>query len=351
MCGKALHCLVLLAAMSTPLFAFGGEPHSGAAGLQNDIVFDDYSPLSRGTELTQRLLSPLNAMRVRLESALPGQALREQAIDLAREKFIVYVPPNPPPPNGYGLLVFVPPWPQAAVPHGWTSALDRHDVIFVSAANSGDDADVLDRRVPLALLAEANIARRYPLDPQRIYIGGFSGGSRIALRLALAYPDVFRGALLDAGSDPIGDAQVPLPSADLFHRFQESTRLVYLTGADDTLHLDQARRSEESLRGWCVFDLDSETMPLVGHEPANPSGLDRALRELGEHSRPGSNKFADCRSHIDQELDAQLRQARSSFENGKTDDAKKLLEKIDARYGGLAASRSVELMTRFDARH
>jgi poly(3-hydroxybutyrate) depolymerase len=75
------------------------------------------------------------------------------------------------------------PWPQAEVPHKWISTLDRHGTIYVSAANSGNDADVLDRRDPLAVLAADNIMRRYHVDSRRVYVGGFSGGSRVALHI------------------------------------------------------------------------------------------------------------------------------------------------------------------------
>jgi len=103
--------------------------------------------------------------------------------------------------HGYALLVFVPPWPDARVPWGGPPSWNNTVVIFVSAANSGNDASILDRREPLALLAAQNVMRRYPIDPERVYVGGFSGGSRVALRIALGYPDVFHGALLNAGSD------------------------------------------------------------------------------------------------------------------------------------------------------
>ena len=56
------------------------------------------------------------------------------------------------------------------------------------------------------VLAAYNVMKRYAVDPQRVFVSGFSGGARVAMRLALAYPDLFRGALMDAGSDPIGDA-------------------------------------------------------------------------------------------------------------------------------------------------
>jgi poly(3-hydroxybutyrate) depolymerase len=64
----------------------------------------------------------------------------------------------------------------------------------------------LERRIPLALLAAHNVMQRYPVDKERLYIGGMSGGSRVALRIALAFPDVFHALLLHSGSDRIGTA-------------------------------------------------------------------------------------------------------------------------------------------------
>ncbi|GAA0704054.1 hypothetical protein [Dokdonella soli] len=274
----------------------GWTAQPAATGLLQNVTFTDYSPLSRSAEIARRMLTPLALQRAQAYLAAKGHALREQPIDLAQETFVVHVPEGAPPETGYGLLVFVPPWPQAKLPDSWSPALDRHHLIYVSAANSGNDANVFDRRVPLALLAYENIRRRYPLDPGRIYVGGLSGGSRVALRIALAYPDVFRGALLNAGSDPIGDEQVPLPPADLFRRFQESTRLVYLTGERDEFNRHADLVSQRSMRTRCVFDLESEVMPRRGHEIADPAALSHALDALDKPSAVDPDRLAQCRA-------------------------------------------------------
>jgi hypothetical protein len=341
---------VLLAVLWMPLSAAAGDVPAAAIGLQRDVVFTDYSPLSGNAELVRRLLSPLNALHVSQVSALPGHAMREQSLDLAHEKFVVYVPAAAPP-QGYALLVFVPPWEEATVPPTWISTLDRHGMIYVSAANSGNDADVLDRRVPLALLAAVNIIKRYPIDPQRIYIGGFSGGSRVAERIALGYPDLFHGVLLMAGSDPIGNAQLTLPPSALFQKFQDATRLVYLTGQQDDAHLDMDRQSQQSMRDWCVFHVATVAAPWSGHEVVTPAPLNHALDVLDKPAQPDPAKLADCRVHIDQALTAQLQQAESLLASGKPDAAHTLLNKIDARYGGLAAPRSLDLAQKIDTHH
>src|SRR5262249_23662500 len=156
-------------------------------------------------------------------------ATANQPVDLADEKFLIYLPSQKPE-QGYALLVFVPPWEEAGLPRQWAPILDKYGVLFVTAARSGNKEHVL-RREPRALLAAFNVTQRCPIDPRRVYVGGFSGGARVALRLALGYPDVFRGALLNAGSDALGNADavppISLPPRELLYRFQESSRLVY----------------------------------------------------------------------------------------------------------------------------
>src|ERR1700692_1556636 len=99
--------LLWLGAIIVPMPAIG-DTVAGITGLQSDVVFSDYTPLSSSAELVHRLLSPLNAVRVGRSVAHSAAALRDQPIDLAQERFTVYVPSNPPS-EGYGLLVFVPP--------------------------------------------------------------------------------------------------------------------------------------------------------------------------------------------------------------------------------------------------
>jgi pimeloyl-ACP methyl ester carboxylesterase len=336
--------LLWLGVMVLPIPAIA-DTVAGFTGLQSDVVFSDYSQLSSSAELLYRLLSPLNAVQVRERLSHSAVALRDQPIDLAQERFTAYVPSHAPT-RGYGLLVFVPPWENATLPRGWAAILDRRGVIFVSAANSGNAANILDRRDPLAMLAAHNIMQRFHVDPERIYIGGFSGGSRVALRLALGFPDLFRGAFLNAGSDPIGDSQVPLPPPELFSRFQEMTRIVYISGQNDAVNADKDTASTQSLLEWCVFDWYVERSPWTGHEVAGPTALDRALEMLDKHAEPKLARLNNCRLRINQAVDKQLDEANDLLAAGNVAGARRLLNKIDTRYGGLAAPRSVDLAAR-----
>jgi dienelactone hydrolase len=345
---KLQHLLLWLGVMVSPMPAVG-DAVAGFTGLQADVMFSDYSALSSSAELVHRLLSPLNAVRVGRSLAHSAAALRDQPIDLTRERFTVYVPSNPPS-EGYGLLVFVPPWENAMLPRGWAAILERHGVIFVSAANSGNEASILDRREPLALLAAHNVMQRFHVDPGRTYVGGFSGGSRVALRLALAFPDVFRGAFLNAGSDPIGGTETPLPPSELFSRVQEMTRIVFVSGQNDAVNVEKDAASERSLRDWCVFDWYAERSPWADHEVAGPARHGRALDMLDKHAKPNVTRLNDCRLRINQELDKTIVQANDLLAAGNLNGARRSLDKIDTRYGGLAAPRSVFLAARVGPR-
>ncbi|HEV7491275.1 MAG TPA: PHB depolymerase family esterase [Rhodanobacteraceae bacterium] len=336
--------MIRTAAIAVGLAAFAVS--AADSGLMKNIVFDHYSALSGSAEIARRLFTPLSYQRMQSHLA----DVRAQPVDLAQEKFAVYVPSGAPPENGYGVFVFIPPWPEAALPDDWPRVLERHGIIFVSAANSGNDAGTLDRRVPLALLAYENIRSRYRLDADRVYVGGLSGGSRVALRVALAYPDVFDGALLNAGSDPVGGDQVALPPNDLFERFQQSTRIAFVTGERDEFNRHADAVSQASFRSWCVFNLDSVTMPRRGHEIANASGFAEALKYL-EMPRPGgTQKLKGCRARLQHELASKIADAQAAIDSGSRNNAIEAVNTIDAHFGGTAADAIQQLQGKIDAR-
>ena len=337
---KSRHLLLFgaLAMASAPAAA---DPPAAPTGFMDIVTFTDYSPYSRDAELIRRSFSPLLVRRGRQEVARSGLALREQDVDLRQEKFALYVP-DPAPPNGYRLLVYVSPFQEAAAPRRWKATLDRHGMIFVMAANSGNGTSTLERREPLALLAAQNVMNHYKVDPRQVYIGGLYGGSKVALHTALAYPDLFHGALLNAGADPIGEKNT-LPPADLFRQFQESSRLIYLTGQRDDFNLITDAQSQRSMRDWCMFNIVRRVIPNIGHQPADHGSIDEALDMLVRPNEVDREDLDACRAKIDAEMEAQFRQIDDLVAAGKADDARAALDKIDAHYGGLAAARTLEL--------
>ena len=325
--------------------AVRGDAAAHGQTLTN-VVFARYTEHSDNSERARRLLSPLAAASLERELRRAGRTLTGQPVNLADEKFVVYLPALQPK-SGFGLLVFVPPWQDARVPPGWAAALDKYGMIFVSAARSGNDENVFDRRVPLALLAADNVMAQYPVDPQHVYIGGFSGGSRVALHVALGYPDLFRGAILNAGSDPIGTREIPIPPRDLWLKFQSTTRIAYVTGERDEAHAAEDMISGRSLHRWCVFNTERQVEFRAGHEVAGAAALSRALRYLLENGPAEPQGLPACRSGVEAELAAALQRVEALLGDAlRAAEAQKQLIAIDERFGGLAAPRSIDLATR-----
>jgi pimeloyl-ACP methyl ester carboxylesterase len=337
MCCAALLALATLAEASAP-------------SLQSDVVFNQYSPLATTAQLLDRVMSPLTAARLFAAYKAKGERPTGYTIDPGAEHFAVYVPSVAPSQRGYGLLVFVPPWSGALVPQPWRKALDENGVILVTAANSGNDAPEVTRRMPLALHGYANISARYPVDPERVYVGGFSGGSRVALRLAIAYPDVFRGALLDGGSDDIGSVLVPLPDRALLHQAQDHLRLVYLDGSvDETNASSRARYSMIAARGLCITDVHGLSMFHRGHEPADAATWGKGLKLLEQPQSPPADLNA-CRARVESAVAAAIAHANDLFVRGKLDEARKAAIDIDIRYAHLALPALLELWNKLPAR-
>jgi pimeloyl-ACP methyl ester carboxylesterase len=316
-----------------------------APSIAQDTVFTEVTPLAGNAELTRRLLTPLTVVQMQKALARDRQSLAEQPLGIANEKFLLHLPPNEPA-NGYGLMVFIPPWRDARLPRGWTSVLDGEGIIFVSAVNSGNDQYDMSRRMPLAVAAAHNAMRHYRIDSTRVFVAGMSGGSRVAMRLALGYPDLFRGALLNAGSDVPGTKEASVPPRDLFHRFQESSRLVYLTGERDGVNLDADRRSNSAMRAFCMFNTDIIVARALGHETADPASLSRGLKAL--QAPVNRAPLESCRGGVEKETTFGLNRVEALLAQDKRDEARTLLYEIDQRYGGLAAPRSIELDSRLE---
>lgn len=311
-------------------------PHLG-------IGLGSYPAISEASAVASRLLTPLAWEGVKRKLTASSTALEPELFDSRQARFTVYVPSRRPEP-GYGLLVFVSPSNESSLPGGWAPILDRFGMVFISADGSGNDQKVLERRVPLALAAQDLVRSQLPVDPSRIFVGGFSGGSRVALRIALAYPDLFHGAFLNAGSDAVGNRDAPLPSPALMSMVRGTTRFAFATGHRDEGGLALDNLSIPSLKHWCVANIVARTDHDTGHEVARSQTLDWALRYLTSDSRV---RPADaCLAARSREMEAALDKVRNAMASSERDRARELLLDLDGQYGGLVRPYSIDLAQR-----
>jgi hypothetical protein len=97
------------------------------------------------------------------------------------------------------------------------------------------------------------------------------------------------------------------------------------------------------MRKACVFGVDVQVTPAIDHEVAKPTALGKALAALRAQTPANLERLATCKAAFDQEMARQLDQAEALIWRGKSNDAKALLLRIDARYGGLARTRILDL--------
>jgi pimeloyl-ACP methyl ester carboxylesterase len=83
------------------------------------------------------------------------------------------------------------------------------------------------KRVRIVLDCLDDVRRQVPLDPDRTYIGGFSGGARMASAVAFALPEYFGGVI------PVCAAGDLREEPWLRHRITDRLSAALVTGADD----------------------------------------------------------------------------------------------------------------------
>lgn len=306
------------------------------------IVLTELSPLASAGEITRRLLTPVTQDRIAKFQHQVDVSLKDQAIVRGEEPFELYVP-TPDSRGKFGLMVFVWPADDIQVPTDWWKVFRDRNMIYIAARKSGNTENIFDRRVPLALHGYDYAMRNYDLDPERVYIGGFSGGSRTAQRVAIAYPDVFRGVVMVGGSDTLGgESGFTLPSAELVRLLQERTRFVFSTGGDDSVNRAKDARTRKNLEELCMQGIRNAPQNGVEHWVPNGRGLVRVMNELEKPVVP-REEAAHCRTSLHDSIESSLAEAERMADDGDLAAASALLAKVDAGRGGLAAPRSVRL--------
>jgi len=145
----------------------------------------------------------------------------------------------------YGLFVWISPTPRGGLTdREMVAVLDAERMIWVGANNSGNPRPRADR-IRLALTAARGLRAAYPIDPERVYVGGYSGGGRVASLLAIHFPDVFAGGVYFMGVDFYRDlakpsqpgtlwgAAIEPPPAAARDLLERRSRFVFLTGTYD----------------------------------------------------------------------------------------------------------------------
>lgn len=259
-------------------------------------------PSSTVTSIQFQERSPHSSIiqQVRRLQITPRQPVRDYQLE--NETFDLYVPAacGPGADSPCGAIVWISAFNTGQPPPTYLPLLDRHHLIWVAARNSGNDRPSL-HRYGLALDAANNIGRCYKVDPDRLYVAGFSGGGRCSSLLGVQYPDVFAGALPICGCDtyrllPVpgmankywaADFRIPLPP--LFRLAKQHSRFVLLTADNDpnrlqteTIYNQVFKRDAYAHVTYLQVPEKGHEMPPAGYFEQAIAALDQPLQKLEE---------------------------------------------------------------------
>jgi len=162
-----------------------------------------------------------------------------------------------PNPAGFPFVLFISPGNQ---PGGWSqmrAVCEQQGILFASPYEAGNNVP-MPKRVRIVLDVLDDVRRKHNIDPDRTYIGGFSGGGRTACGIAFALPELFGGVLpVCAGGDLREEIW-------LRHRVIERLSVAMITGTEDF-----NRGEVERFRGPLLTDIGVRTkvtvVPKLGH--------------------------------------------------------------------------------------
>ena len=143
-----------------------------------------------------------------------------------KRSYEIFVPPGYDPKRTYPLILFISPSARATGYRNWRPVSIKHDVIFVSPHRAGNNCPQR-QRVRIVMDVLDDVRRKFNTDVDRTYIGGFSGGGRIACAIAFALPEYFGGVIPVCAS---GDLQ---QESWLRHRVIDRLSVAHVTGEKD----------------------------------------------------------------------------------------------------------------------
>lgn len=224
-------------------------------------------------------------LKMRLHSAeIPG------AYDVTKETYEVLVPPAYKKTEPHGLFIWISAGNDVKIAKEWEAVLAEKKVIFIGAKNSGNNRDIFDR-FRLAIDANLNMRELFNIDGRRVYVSGFSGGSRVASMLGVTYGEMFSGTVAFMGVNFYTDITAPdnkvyglnyIPDDEVLAMAKKACRYALVTGEKDfnrpnTYGVFADGFRKEGFAGIKLFDV-----PGQGHAPPSADWLKKALDFLDE---------------------------------------------------------------------
>jgi hypothetical protein len=247
--------------------------------------------------------------------------------DSTAQEYEVYVPPQRDPRKLLPVLLFISPTPVG----GWRAfeaLCQQRGILFAGPLNAGNECPA-PKRARIVLDVLDDLRRNYPIDPDRTYISGLSGGGYMATAIAFALPEYFGGVMPICGS---GDLR---QESWLRQRAVERLSVALMTGQKDF-----NRPEAERLRGTYFKEVGVRTrvwvQPGLGHSIPKAGILAEAYAwmEAGAKARGEA-----ARRYPAQRIAGNAAPDRDALARALLAEAKKRLEKPETVFTGLRQLR------------
>ncbi|MBL8829457.1 MAG: hypothetical protein JNM18_20930 [Planctomycetaceae bacterium] len=170
----------------------------------------------------------------RLDAVFPlaNQSLAEPpadwypGYDSTAQKYELYAPAKIDRKKTYPVVLFISAGPSPAGWNNWKQLCEQQQIIFASPFAAGNNTP-MPQRVRIVLDVLDDLRRQYPIDPDRTYLSGFSGGARVACGIAFALPELFGGVMPVCASESLRE------ESWLRQRAMDRLSIALITGETD----------------------------------------------------------------------------------------------------------------------
>src|SRR5262245_52956963 len=218
--------------------------------------------------------------------------------DSKKQRYQRYIPETYSKTRAWPLIVFVSPSKDPVGWDGFEHTCVREGIFYCSPYRAGNTVPG-GLRSRIILDVTDDVRRRFRIDPEQTYIGGFSGGGRLACTVGFAMPEIFAGIIPVCGTNPPGGL------AYLRHRLVDRVSVAFVTGEQDF-----NRRENEVWIAPFFKELDVRSQlwiaPGVGHDIPGPALMDDVVAWLSADVKRRREDARD-RPHLNFKADEALR--------------------------------------------
>ena len=283
----------------------------------------------------------------------PPVKLTGEDFDSKKQTYELFVPERKDPKKPVPAILFIS---AGDEPSGWKAfekTCKDNGFVFIGVRGAGNNVPP-PKRVRVVFDCFDDVRKQLPLDPDRTYVSGFSGGARIACAVSFALPEYFGGVIpVCAGGDLREEPW-------LRHRAIDRLSAALVTG-----EADFNRGEVERWKGLMWKDIGIRTrvwtQSKMGHAMPPSATLSEAVKWLDEGAdqrasaakkAPGSRATPDGALTREEHAKALLDDAKSLLGQKQTmHRGLMLLKGAAGRWPDLASGKSaLKLLQEYDAK-